>query len=65
MSPANPPANPHFRQTDSFEQACELLDFDPLAPADSLGFPLESLAVHLRDHRRRDLARDERSLEAH
>lgn len=59
------PANPHFRSVSSFASARELLNFEPREPTDTLGRALESLAVHVRDHKRRELAIADRSLEAH
>jgi hypothetical protein len=58
-------ANPHFATVASWEEAAEMLVFRPLQPAQTAGFRLDSLAVHVRDHKRRELGRGGRSLEAH
>jgi hypothetical protein len=58
-------ANPHFRTVSGYAAARELVNFEPREPTDSLGHALEFLAVHVRDHKQRDLAIGDRSLEAH
>lgn len=57
--------NPHFASVDSWAAAEELIGFTPLEPSDTAGFTLESLRIHVMDHRKRDLPIEERTLEAH
>lgn len=57
--------NPHFQTPGSWTEAAELLAFEPVVPAYTAGCELQSLAVHVRDHRSRELPEAERSLEAH
>ena len=42
-----------------------MLTFAPVEPRRTLGFRLQSLQIHIRDHKRRDLPVGERSLEAY
>ena len=56
------PDNPHFEFPASLEEACELLEFEPMLP-DRAVFPIKSIAVFVRDHKLRELSRRERSLE--
>ena len=58
-------SNPHFEFPRSWKEARKLVDFTPLEPAESLGCRLQSLAVFVCDHKRRELAVADRSLEAH
>ncbi|MEQ8861713.1 MAG: hypothetical protein RIC56_23980 [Pseudomonadales bacterium] len=57
--------NPHFREVTSWEEAGAWLSFTPLRPAHTAGRELKSLSVFVRDHRHRELAEADRSLEAH
>jgi len=57
--------NPHFAYPAGWPEAREMLDFEPAEPAYTAGLELTSLAVFVRDHRHRELPRNERSLEAH
>lgn len=57
--------NPHFRTASSWPAAETLLTFRPVKPRQTEGFDLRSIRVFIRDHRHRDLAVAERSLEAH
>ena len=57
--------NPHFEFPRDWQEARELVDFEPLVPGECLGCRLQSLAVFVCDHKRRELAKSERSLEAH
>jgi hypothetical protein len=57
--------NLHFETAASWEEARALLTFVPLLPAYTTGAVLQSIQVHVRDHKRRDLPIAERSLEAH
>jgi len=42
-----------------------MLTFEPVAPRETAGFSLQRLEVHVRDHKRRELAAGDRTLEAH
>lgn len=42
-----------------------MVDFEPLRPRDSRGLEVESFAIHIRDHKKRELSKRSRSLEAH
>ena len=57
--------NPHFANPDDWQQAEDLLSFKPVRLPGGAGFELESLHIHIRDHKRRDLATIDRTLEAH
>jgi hypothetical protein len=57
--------NLHFETVAGWQQARALLTFDLLEPSDTAGCALKKLEVHIRDHKMRDLAKAERSLEAH
>lgn len=57
--------NDHFETAADWVAAAELVDFEPRRPAFTAGFKLESLAVHVMDHRKRRLPFGARSLEAH
>jgi hypothetical protein len=58
-------ANPHFQTASSWTSARAMLAFNPVQPTFTAGVPLESLRIHVRDHKRRELAAAERTLEAH
>ena len=57
--------NRHFKTVSSWKEAEALLIFEPLKPAITEGFELQSIAVHVRDHKHRELPVSERSLELH
>lgn len=57
--------NPHFKAVASWEAARTMLDFEPLAPGINFEHELESLSIHVRDHKMRELSVSERSLEAY
>src|SRR4030095_9785991 len=42
-----------------------MLSFRPLVPKYTAGLRLQSIQIHVRDHKQRDLAIGERTLEAH
>ena len=56
--------NPHFETVDTRAAAGSRLSFDPLAPKRLGEFRLQSLRIHVRDHRLREVPFDERTLEA-
>jgi len=57
--------NEHFQTTATWAEARTLVTFEPKRPHDTGGRALQSLQVHIRDHKRRDLAPEDRTLEAH
>jgi hypothetical protein len=57
--------NEHFLDAADWREAALLLTFVPVEPRFTAGFVLQSLAIHVRDYRRRELAVGERTLEAH
>ena len=46
-------------------EARSLVGFDPLRPGDTLGQAVQTLTIHVRDHKMCELEQRERSLEAH
>ena len=54
-----------FLAVASWEAATEHMSFELRPPADTLGQDLESLSIHVRDHKQRSLAVVDRSCEAH
>lgn len=56
---------PHFETARSWQDAEALLTFRPLVPSHTGGFVLRSLQIHVRDHKLRELAVADRTLEAH
>ena len=59
------PTNEHFATADSWRATLPMLTFRPLEPGYTAGHELQSLQVHIRDHKQRDLPIGDRSLEAH
>jgi len=57
--------NPHFETVATWEEAARLVDFEPRRPGRTAGFELRSLSVFVMDHKKRELAVRDRSLEAH
>jgi len=57
--------NPHFETARSWKAARAMLAFQPHAPAHTAGFRLQSIRIHVRDHKLRELAVADRTLEAH
>lgn len=57
--------NPHFATAASWKAAHAMLDFQPREPAETAGRQLQSLRIHIRDHRHRELPIGGRTLEAH
>ena len=47
--------NPHFATAESWTAAHAMLDFQPRESAETAGCQLQSLRIHIRDHRHRDL----------
>ena len=57
--------NEHFATADTWHAAQAMLTFRPLQPRHTAGLGLQSLRVHIRDHKKRDVALGDRTLEAH
>lgn len=58
-------ALPHFETAARWEDAEARLTFRPVVPAYTGAFTLQSLHIHVRDHKRRELPAAARTLEAH
>ena len=58
-------SKPHFETADSWKAAREMVAFEPRLAKDSAGRRLESIRIHGRDHRQRELGVDGGTLEAH
>lgn len=54
-----------FETATSWKSARELVTFAPRIPAETAGRKLQSLRIHVRDHKLRELEPKERTLEAH
>ena len=57
--------NLHFETASSWKTARAMLAFEPLEPAYTAGLRLQSIRIHVRDHKMRLLAVGDRTLEAH
>jgi len=57
--------NPHFAWAADWDEARNLVAFEPRRPRYTLGHELRSLAAFVMDHKMRRLAVEDRSLEAH
>ena len=57
--------NPHFETAPSWKAARTMLAFQPLEPGQTAGLRLQSIRIHVRDHKARLLAVGDRTLEAH
>ncbi len=57
--------NPHFAAAESIDAAEALLTFRPSVPAFTAGCELDSIAVFVMDHRRREVPVEERTVELH
>jgi len=57
--------NPHFAAVESVDEAESLLLFRPSLPAVTAGCVMESIAVFVMDHRRREVPVELRSVELH
>jgi hypothetical protein len=58
-------SNPHFQTAPSWKAARALLTFRPLEPGYTAGLRLQSIRIHVRDHKLRELSIKDRTLEAH
>jgi len=56
---------PHFETVPTWKAARALVTFEPLEPRHVKGFRLQSIRIHVRDHRQREVPVGERTLEAH
>lgn len=59
------PDNAHFEFPSSWDEAADLVNFKPVGPANTGGRDLQSFAVFVRDHKFRELARENRNLEVY
>src|SRR5260221_1388294 len=57
--------NLHFKTARSWKTARAMLTFAPMAPAYTAGCRLQSLRIHVRDHKMRVIPTSDRTLEAH
>ena len=57
--------NPHFKSASDWKQAATLISFEPRRPKFTARFSLSSLSVYVMDHRKRQISKNRRSLEAH
>ncbi len=57
-------SNPHFAVARSWREAATMLTFRPCEPLHTAGCDLQSLRIHIRDHKLRDVAIEDRTLEA-
>ena len=58
-------SNPHFQTASSWKAARAMLTFQPLEPGRTAGLRLQSIRIHVRDHKQRALSVQDRTLEAH
>jgi hypothetical protein len=58
-------ANQHFATVPDWVAAREMLTFTPFEPTFTAGLEREGLRIFIRDHKMRDVAVGDRSLEAH
>src|SRR5262245_47383289 len=58
-------SNPHFAAASSWEAAESMLTFKPRVPTHTAGLALQTLRIHVLDHKKRDVAPAARTLEAH
>ncbi len=56
---------PSFAPVSSWKEGAELIGFAPRQPRDTLGIPLDSMHVFVRDHKQREVPVGERSLEVY
>lgn len=59
------PENPHFEFPSSWDKARALIEFEPVVPTDTGGLHPESFAVFVRDHKFREITREDRNLEVY
>lgn len=59
------PRTEHFATVETWAAAEAMLNFHPLEPKQTEGCSLQSLQIHIRDHKHRDLSVGDRTLEAH
>jgi hypothetical protein len=57
--------NEHFLEVADWRAAAPELTFQPVAPRYTAGRTLQSLTIHIRDRKRRELPKSDRTLEAH
>jgi hypothetical protein len=57
-------SNPHFETVPSWKAARAMLTFQPVEPEYTAGLRLQSIRIHVRDHKLRELTVEDRTLEA-
>ncbi len=57
--------NPCFESASTWKEARTMLTFPPIEPRFTAGYDLQSIRIHVRDHKLRELSVEERTLEAH
>ncbi len=62
---ADSTGNAHFVTIGSWLEVETATGFPPLVPTETLGRPLQALRLFVRDHKMRQVPRDQQSLEAH
>ncbi len=55
----------HFETARSWKAARAMLTFEPREPEHTAGLRLQSIRIHVRDHKLRELSVEDRTLEAH
>ncbi len=63
--PSGGGSNPHFVQVADWADVLPLVDFEPRVPEHTAGLERQNLTVFVMDHRKREVARSRRSVEAH
>ncbi len=58
-------SNPCFETASSWKAARAMLNFQPLEPKHTAGHRRQSIQIHVRDHKLRELPIEDRTLEAH
>jgi len=58
-------SNPHFETAPNWKAARTMLTFRPIQPQYTAGCALQSIRIHVRDHKGRELSIADRTLEAH
>ena len=57
--------NPHFETASSWKAARAKLTFQPREPGYTVGLPLHSIRIHVRDHKLPEILINDRTLETH
>lgn len=57
--------NPHFKSVETLKEAAKHVAFTPLSPEDTAGCALEGMNIFVKDHKMREVPRENRTLEMH